>query len=101
MMPRTLLLLALLAQPGCAVAIYGESRQETREGITPPLAVLAPEVPTEGAADCVMRSLTQVEILTLPNSGTLDDPAQAEAFVKGVLARPGAAACLAAVPKGT
>lgn len=101
MMVRVLLLLAAFAQSSCAVAIYGESRKVTREGITPPMATLAPGLPTDGAADCVMKSLTQAEIMTLPNSGTLDDPARAEAFAKDALARPGVAACLAALPKAT
>lgn len=99
MMIRVLLLAAALAQSGCAVAIYGESRKVTRDGITPPLATLLPGVPTDGAADCVMKSLTQVELVSLPNSGTFEDPARAETFVKSLLARPGVGACVAALPK--
>ncbi|MGQ0564693.1 MAG: hypothetical protein ACT4OK_06440 [Gemmobacter sp.] len=101
MMVRVLLLVAAMAQTGCAAAIYAESRKVTREGITPPLATLAPGVQTEAAATCVMKGLSQVELLELPNSGTLDDAARAEAFVTSVLARPGVAACIAAAPRTT
>lgn len=99
MMVRVVLLVAAFAQSGCAVAIYGESRKVTRAGITPVLARLLPAVPTEGAADCVMKSLTQIELVSLPNSGTFENPARAEAFVKGALVRPGVGACIAALPK--
>jgi len=99
-MIRMFLLAAVLLQSGCAgAAIYAESRKVTREGITPPLATLAPGIATDAAAACVMQGLTQGEILSLPNSGTLDDPDRAKTFVAGVVARPGVAACLASVPK--
>lgn len=99
-MTRSLLLLAVLLHSGCAGAlVYAESRKVTREGIIPPLATLAPGVPTEGAADCVMKGLTQGEVISLPNSGTLDDPSRASAFVQGVLARPDVGACVANLPK--
>ncbi len=98
-MRRIFLVLAVLSQSGCAAAIYAESRNVTRAGITPPLATLMPAVPTDPAADCVMRGLTQGELLSLPNSGTLDDPAKAETFVKGVMARPKVVTCVGAIPK--
>lgn len=91
--------LAMLAQSGCGAAIYAESRKVTREGITPPLASIAPGAPTEPAATCVMRGLSQVEIMALPNSGTLDDPARAEALVRDVTARPEVAECIDALPR--
>ncbi len=95
-MGKVLLLLAVLAQSGCAAAVYAESRKVTREGITPPLATLAPGVPTDAASDCAMKGLTQGELLSLPNSGTLDGGPKADAFVAGLVARPKVVACLAA-----
>jgi hypothetical protein len=99
-MTRALLILAVLSQSGCVgAAIYGESRKVTREGIAAPLATMMPETENRAATDCVMKGLSQGEIISLPNSGTLDDPARAEAFVSGAMARPGVGACLAAAPK--
>lgn len=98
-MVKILLLAAALMQSGCAAAIYAESRKVTRAGISQPLPVLLPGVATTAAADCVMRGLTQVEALSLPNSGTLDAGPRAQAFVAEVLARPGVAACVAALPR--
>ena len=99
-MARIFLLAAALMQSGCVgAAIYGESRRVTREGIAAPLAVMMPDTDNAAATDCAMKGLTQGEIVSLPNSGTLDDPARAQAFVKGVMARPGVGDCLATAPK--
>ena len=99
-MTRVLLMLAALTLSGCVgAAIYGESRKVTRAGIAAPLASMMPDTDTAAATTCVMKGLTQGEILGLPNSGTLDDPARAEAFVTGAMARPGVGACIEALPK--
>jgi hypothetical protein len=99
-MTRALLILALMAQSGCVgVAIYAESRKVVRDGVSASLVRVAPESENGAATDCVLRAMTQGEIVGLPNSGTLDDPARADAFVRGVLARPEASGCIAAAPK--
>jgi hypothetical protein len=95
-MLRLALVLALVVQSGCAAAVYGESRKVTREGIAPALPAVAPGMPAEAASRCMMAGLTQIEIVSLPNSGTFDDPARTEAFAREVAARPGVAACLGA-----
>lgn len=93
-------LIAVMSQSGCVgAAIYGESRKVTREGIAAPLATMMPGTDNAAATTCVMKGLSQMEIVSLPNSGTLDDPAKAESFVKGAMARPGVGDCLAAAPK--
>ncbi len=98
-MIKVVLVMAVLMQSGCAAAVYAESRRVTRLGITPPLASLEPGIQTDAAATCVMKGLTQGELLSLPNSGTLDDPATAKTFVAGVIARPSVAACLSTAAK--
>lgn len=100
-MTRALLLLAVLMQSGCVVggAIYAESRKVTREGLAPAVARAAPEAENEAATTCILKGLTQVEIVGLPNSGRLDDPARADALVREVLARPGVSDCIAAAPR--
>jgi hypothetical protein len=100
-MGKWLLLAAMMTQSGCAAAIYAESRKVTRAGITEPLATLLPGVPTTEAADCVFDGLSQVELLSLPNSGTLDGGPKVQAFVAEVLARPDVAACVAALPRAS
>ncbi len=97
---KVLLMIAVMSQSGCVgAAIYAESRNVTRQGVAAPLATMMPETDNKAATDCVMKGLTQGEIIGLPNSGTLDDPARAEAFVSGAMARPGVGECLAAAPK--
>lgn len=100
-MTRALLLLAVLMQSGCVVggAIYAESRKVTREGISAAVARAAPEAENDTATTCVLKGLTQGEIIGLPNSGKLDDPARADALVREVLARPGVSDCVAAAPR--
>ncbi|MFN3970280.1 MAG: hypothetical protein ACK4L4_02750 [Gemmobacter sp.] len=101
MVTKWLLLAAVLMQSGCAAAIYAESRKVTRAGIIQPLPSLVPNVATGDAADCVMKGLGQVELLNLPNTGTLDDGPRVRAFVAEVLARPSVAACVAGLPRTT
>lgn len=93
------LLLAAWSMSGCAGAvIYGESRKVTREAVMPFMAAEAPGRDPEGASQCVIKGMTAVEVLSLPNSSTIQAEAEFGAVVREVMARPGVAACIAAVP---
>ncbi len=99
MLARAILLVLSLAQAGCMPAIYVESRRVTREGTGAAIALVVPDAPRGPAADCAMKRLTQAEIVMLPNSGTFEDPARAEAFARDLMARPGVAVCIGVLPR--
>lgn len=85
---------------GCAGAIvYGESRKVSREALAPTVAAAMPGMDTAAATDCIIKGMTVVEVLALPNSTTGNQPEALSGMVAEVSTRPGVDACLAAVPR--
>lgn len=82
---------------GCAGAlVYGESRKVTGNVLAPAVALVHPTVPQEAATTCIIKGMTVVEVLQLPNSARAKDAAEVQALVQEVSGRPGVADCLAA-----
>lgn len=91
---------ATLLLSACAPAalVYAESRNVSRVAIVPLMAELAPGKEAGAAADCAIKGMTYGEVLALPNTNALKDPADLRARLVPILARPAAQECLAAVP---
>jgi len=101
MMMKTVGILALAAWSlsGCAGAvIYGESRKVTREAVRPIIAEAMPGRDADAASLCVVKGMTPGEVLSLPNSDTIKATESFAPVVRGIMARPDVAACLATVP---
>lgn len=82
---------------GCAGAlVYGESRKVTGDVLAPAVALELPALAQEPATTCIIKGMTVVEVLQLPNSARAKDAAQMRALVREVAARPGVAECLTA-----
>lgn len=84
---------------GCAGAlVYGESRKVSREVLAPVVAAELPGSATVAATDCILKGMTVVEVLSLPNSTAGNQPDALRDLVREVALRPGVGACLAAAP---
>ena len=82
---------------GCAGAIvYGESRNVTKDVLAPAVALEQPNLPQEAAVTCILKGMTVVEVLQLPNSARAKEMEQVRAFVREVAVREGVPECLAA-----
>lgn len=85
---------------GCAGAlVYGESRKVSREALAPTVAAAMPDIDTAAATDCIIKGMTVVEVLALPNSTSGNQPEALSGMVQEVTTRPGVDTCLAAAPK--
>lgn len=99
MMTIGIMTLAAWSLSGCAGAIiYGESRKVTREAVRPIVAEAMPGVDADAASLCVIKGMTAGEVLSLPNSNTIKATDTFAPVVRGVMARPDVATCLATVP---
>jgi len=85
---------------GCAGAVvYGESRKVSRNVLGPVVAVELPTVETAMATDCIIKGMTVVEVLSLPNSTAGNQPDALRDLVREVATRQGVGECLAAAPQ--
>ncbi len=96
-----LLMMATLLS-GCAAAgvvIYDGSKKSNRPLVVQTMAEARPDLPSEAAADCVIKVMTIRETIALGTSDTTRLTSAARQTILGYAAREKAVACLASLPK--
>lgn len=97
-----ILLLAATTLQGCgagAFIVYDGSRKASRDVVGRIMVEKTPDLPSDAAADCVIKGMTYAEVISLGTSDTRRVLPEYTAKVEEVLVRDGVPACLAALPK--